>query len=218
MTSAFANHGLGQEAISLFEDMKSANIKPNGVTMVVLLMKAGNIRNIWNLNIEFILPRDTTHVSLIVLGSGCLEEAFNLICNLPVAPNSAVSGALLAACRVHCNFQMAEVAASKLFKMNQTILVIIFYCPISMLMQEGGMMYQKWEQWLESSELERIKGQAGLSWDMKSMNLSWEKDHILTQKTYTVKPLYIHTVGTKQILLLRGDYNLIEMWLQKLLF
>ena len=28
---------------------------------------------------------------------------------------------------------------------------------------------------------------------------------------YTVKPLYIHNVGTKLILLLRGGYNIIEV-------
>lgn len=54
MIAAFANHGLGQEVISLFEEMKNANTKPDEVRFLVvlsacnqggLLMKAGNTTN-----------------------------------------------------------------------------------------------------------------------------------------------------------------------------
>lgn len=130
MIAALANHGLGHEAISLFEEMKSTNIKPDGVSFLGVLSACnhgGHVNEGWRyfrqMKDEYGIHPSQRHYACVVdlLGrAGCLEEALNFICNMPVAPNSAVWGALLAACRVHCNVQMAEVAASELFKIEQT--------------------------------------------------------------------------------------------------
>ncbi|PQQ17714.1 pentatricopeptide repeat-containing protein [Prunus yedoensis var. nudiflora] len=97
MISAFANHGLGQDAISLFEEMKKEGIKP-----------------------DVIHPSEKHYACIVdLLGrGGCLKEAYNLICKMPFAAPSAVWGALLAACRVHRNVHLAEVSASELFKIE----------------------------------------------------------------------------------------------------
>lgn len=128
MIAALANHGLGQEAISLFEEMKSTNIKPDGVSFLGVLSACnhgGLVNEGWmyfkQMKDEYGIHPSQRHYACVVdlLGrAGCLEEAFNLICNMPVAPHSAVWGALIAASRVHCNVQMAEVAASELFKIE----------------------------------------------------------------------------------------------------
>ncbi|KAJ0035016.1 hypothetical protein Pint_24690 [Pistacia integerrima] len=128
MIAAFANHGLVQDAISLFAEMQRANIKPDGVAFLGVLTACnhGGLVNEGRLYFEqmkskYGIQPSEKHYACVVdlLGrAGCLEEAHKLISNMPVAPHSVVWGALLAACRVHCNVQLAEVAAAELFKIE----------------------------------------------------------------------------------------------------
>ncbi|XP_044485380.1 pentatricopeptide repeat-containing protein At4g02750-like [Mangifera indica] len=128
MITAFANHGLVQDAISLFAEMQRANIKPDGVAFLGVLTacnhgglpKEGRLYFEQMKNEYGIQPSEKHYACFVdLLGrAGCLEEAHKLISNMPIAPHSVVWGALLAACRVHCNVQLAEVAASELFKIE----------------------------------------------------------------------------------------------------
>ncbi|KAK1591504.1 hypothetical protein Q3G72_008772 [Acer saccharum] len=128
MIAAFANNGLGQEAISLFDEMQRANIRPDGVAFLVVLTACnhGGLVNEGKMYFkqmidEYGIPPSEKHYACVVdlLGrSGCLDEAHNIIKNMPIAPHSAVWGALLAACRVHCNVQLAEIASAELFKIE----------------------------------------------------------------------------------------------------
>ncbi|KAL6007324.1 hypothetical protein ACLOJK_032821 [Asimina triloba] len=91
MITAFANHGMCQNAINLLNELQKANTNPDGVTFLSVLSACN-------------------HAGLI--DEGQLEEAFKLVTDLPVQPHAAVWGALLAACRVYCNVELAEVAAT----------------------------------------------------------------------------------------------------------
>ncbi|PIA49979.1 hypothetical protein AQUCO_01300607v1 [Aquilegia coerulea] len=56
----------------------------------------------------------TDHYGIMVdlLGrAGKLEEAYRLIKSIPMRPHAGVWGALLLACRVHCNVELGEIAA-----------------------------------------------------------------------------------------------------------
>ena len=46
---------------------------------------------------------------------GNLKEAYELINKMPVKPNVAMWGALLNACRIHCNIDLGEVVAEHFF-------------------------------------------------------------------------------------------------------
>ncbi|GAV69592.1 PPR domain-containing protein/PPR_2 domain-containing protein, partial [Cephalotus follicularis] len=128
MITAFANHGLGQSAISLFCEMQMANIKPDGVAFLGVLSACNHgglvdegKRYFKQMMEEYEIQPSEKHYACIIdlLGrAGCLEEAHYLISNMPIAPTAVVWGALLAACRVHCNLQLAEVAAAELFKIE----------------------------------------------------------------------------------------------------
>ncbi|BFG14015.1 hypothetical protein CerSpe_002890 [Prunus speciosa] len=128
MISAFANHGLGQDAISLFEEMKKEGIKPDCVSFLCILSACNHAglvtegrRYFKQMTVEYRIHPSEKHYACIVdlLGrGGCLKEAYNLICKMPFAAPSAVWGALLAACRVHRNVHLAEVSASELFKIE----------------------------------------------------------------------------------------------------
>jgi hypothetical protein len=47
--------------------------------------------------------------------AGCLDEARGFIENMPIDPGPSVWGALLGACRIHCNVELGEHAAKHLF-------------------------------------------------------------------------------------------------------
>lgn len=128
MIAAFSNHGLGQKAISLFDEMKMANIKPDGVTFLGIL-SACNHTGLLNegrkyftqMSEEFGIEPSEKHYACYIdlLGrAGCLREAYNLICEMPIVPSSTIWGALLSACRVHRNIHLAEIAAFELFKIE----------------------------------------------------------------------------------------------------
>ncbi|EEF45188.1 pentatricopeptide repeat-containing protein, putative [Ricinus communis] len=126
--TAFANHGLSEDAISLFSEMQKANIKPDGVAFLGVLTACnhgglvGEGRRLFRQMIDEygIQPSEKHYACMVdILGrAGCLEEAHSLICSMPVAPNATVWGALLSACRVHLNVQLAEAAATELFQIE----------------------------------------------------------------------------------------------------
>ncbi|XP_070035381.1 pentatricopeptide repeat-containing protein At4g02750-like [Nicotiana tomentosiformis] len=128
MIAAFANHGFVEKAVHLFEDMQRENIEPDEVIFLGVL-SACNHGGLINegrryfklMTEEFRIQPTEKHYSRMIdiLGrGGFLEEAHEMILNMHVAPTSAVWGAMLAACNVHRNVQMAEIAASELFKIE----------------------------------------------------------------------------------------------------
>ncbi|KAK0607344.1 hypothetical protein LWI29_013574 [Acer saccharum] len=133
MIAAFANNGLGQDAISLFDEMQRANITPDGVAFLGVLTACnhGGLVNAGKMFFkqmidEYGIQPSEKHYACVVdlLGrSGCLDEAHNIIKNMPIAPHSAVWGALLAACRVHCNVQLAKLLQLSYLRLNLIILV-----------------------------------------------------------------------------------------------
>ncbi|KAM7256019.1 hypothetical protein ACFE04_011760 [Oxalis oulophora] len=128
MISAFANHGLGQQAINLFSEMQKANIKPDGITFLAVLSACNHAglvdegrKHFKQMTDEYKIQPTEKHYACVVdlLGRvGCLNKAHDLIGEMTVTPTAVVWGALLAACRVHRNVELAEVAASELFKIE----------------------------------------------------------------------------------------------------
>ncbi|KAL5785688.1 hypothetical protein ACOSQ2_008080 [Xanthoceras sorbifolium] len=128
MIAAFANNGLVQDSISLFGEMRKANIRPDGVAFLGVLTACNHGGLVYEgkrffkqMIDEYGIQPTEKHYACVVdlLGrAGCVDEAHRIIKNMPIAPHSAVWGALLAACRVHCNVQLAEVASAELFKIE----------------------------------------------------------------------------------------------------
>lgn len=128
MIAAFANHGLVEKAVYLFEDMQKENIEPDEVTFLGVLSACNHgglvnegRRYFKQMIEEFSIQPTEKHYACMVgiLGRcGFLEEAHEMILTMHVAPTSAVWGAMLAACNVHLNVEMAEIAASELFQIE----------------------------------------------------------------------------------------------------
>lgn len=127
MISGYGMHGHGREALCLFDQMK-ASIKPDHITFVSVLSAcshAGLIDEGWetfnSMHRDFgVTPRPEHYACMVdLLGrAGKLNEAQRFIKKMPMKPESGVWGALLGACRIHSNVEMAEMAAKSLFDLD----------------------------------------------------------------------------------------------------
>ncbi|KAL6582357.1 hypothetical protein OROMI_006371 [Orobanche minor] len=100
MISGYAQHGLSQNALDLFNEMREKGTKPDWITFVGVLSACN-------------------HAGLVELGiSGKFTEAMDMIKKMPYEPHSAIYGTLLGACRVHKNLEIADFAAKNLLNLD----------------------------------------------------------------------------------------------------
>lgn len=127
---AHATHGLGEQALSFFEEMKGLRMRPNKITFIGLLSAcshAGLVEKGWCIydamrSKHKIMP-EREHYSCMVdlLGrAGQLNRAFNFIKEMPVEPDISVWGSLLSACRAHDNVVLASIVGRKIIDENLT--------------------------------------------------------------------------------------------------
>lgn len=123
----YGMHGFALEALSMFEQLVEAGIHPDGVIFLCLLSAcshAGMLAEGWDMfqKMEaFGVQKNEAHYASAVdlLGrAGHLDEAMELISSMPIQPDKNVYGALLGACRIHKNIELAEFAAEKLFVLD----------------------------------------------------------------------------------------------------
>lgn len=128
MIMGFSTYGHGKEAISLFQRMQEEKLDPDAITMTALLSgckHSGLIDEGWKffdrMETEYGITPSIQHYSCMVdlLGrAGYLDEAWDLIRQMPIQADSTVWGALLGSCRIHGNIELGEIAAKELFKLE----------------------------------------------------------------------------------------------------
>ncbi|CAA7401539.1 unnamed protein product [Spirodela intermedia] len=118
--SGYGIHGEGRKAAELFDKMLAAGVRPDGVVMVSVLAACSHaglteegLRHFRRMEGAHGLAPGTEHYACVVdlLGrAGRLQEAQRVISSMPVAPDGAVWGALLGACKIHRDVETAELA------------------------------------------------------------------------------------------------------------
>lgn len=118
MIGGLAIHGRAGDALELFSKMQEGRLKPNGVTLVSILTACAHagfvdrgLRIFETMREFYGVEPEMEHYGCVVdlLGrSGLFSEAEDLIRSMPMKPNAAVWGALLGACRIHGNLELAE--------------------------------------------------------------------------------------------------------------
>ncbi|AES75854.1 pentatricopeptide (PPR) repeat protein [Medicago truncatula] len=111
MIGGFAMHGKPEEAISLFEQMKVERVSPNKVTFIALLNACSHGYMIKEGKSYFELMSSDYGINPEIEHYGCmvdllsrselLKEAEEMILSMPMAPDVAIWGALLNACRIY---------------------------------------------------------------------------------------------------------------------
>lgn len=123
-----AVNGYEEEALHLFSKMLGTSMRPDEITYIGVLSActhAGLVdegREFFSsmITTHGIMPNVTHYGCLVdLLGrAGHLREALETINNMPMKPNSTVWGALLGACRIHRDVEMAELAAKHLLELE----------------------------------------------------------------------------------------------------
>lgn len=132
MISGYGAHGLATEAVTLFNKMEEENckVRPNEITFVVVLNACSHgglvmegIRCFKRMVETYRFTPKVEHYGCVVdlLGrAGQLEEAYELIRNLPITSDSTAWRALLAACRVYGNADLGERVMMRLAEIGET--------------------------------------------------------------------------------------------------
>lgn len=126
--SGLAMNGYVKISFGLFGQVEKFGIKPDGNTFIGLLCgctHAGLVdegRRYFNSMYRFFsLTPSIEHYGCMVdlLGrAGLLDEAHQLIRNMPMEANAIVWGALLGACRIHRDSQLAELVLKQLIELE----------------------------------------------------------------------------------------------------
>ncbi|KAJ1279494.1 hypothetical protein BS78_04G161200 [Paspalum vaginatum] len=130
MVTGFSHNGLAKQSLAVFEEMLVAGVRPTNVTFLAVLtacshsgLVSNGRRILESMEDHGVEPRAEHYAAFIdALGRNRqLEEATQFIKDLPsrIGPGTAGSwGALLGACRLHGNIELAEEVAEFLFQLE----------------------------------------------------------------------------------------------------
>ncbi|XP_076925833.1 pentatricopeptide repeat-containing protein At3g26782, mitochondrial-like [Bidens hawaiensis] len=128
MVAGYGMHGYARKALDVFYEMIWVNMVPNSITFVSVLSAcshAGLVDEGWHwfraMTHKYNIEPGVEHYSCMVdlFGrAGFLNWAYDLIKKMKVRPDFVVWGSLLAACRMHKNVDLGEIAARKLFELD----------------------------------------------------------------------------------------------------
>ncbi|PIA41445.1 hypothetical protein AQUCO_02200097v1 [Aquilegia coerulea] len=123
-----AVNGHGKEAIRLFDKLQSSGLRPDDVSFIGVLTACNHSGMINQAKHYFSLMTDIYRIEpnikhygcmVDVLGrAGLLQEAEELITNMPIKPDVIIWGSLLSACREHVNIEMGERAAKRIIELD----------------------------------------------------------------------------------------------------
>ncbi|KAL0917368.1 hypothetical protein M5K25_012422 [Dendrobium thyrsiflorum] len=171
MITAFAQHGLAQEAFNLFRKMQGDGHMPNEITFLAILtacsrsglVEEGNHYFNSMRSVHGIEPGPDHYTCMVdLLGrAGLLQEALNLINSIPNGPHSAAWGAMLSATEQHSNCNLAKFASQKFFELepeNATPYAVLskIYCTAGLKEDEDVVRREK--------HFRGIKKSPGCSW------------------------------------------------------
>lgn len=157
MIAGLGMHGRGKAAINLFFKMQEAKVKPNSVTFTNVLCACSHAGLVDEGRAFFhemepvygVVPGTKHYACMVDILSraGFLEEAMELINEMPITPSASVWGALLGGCSLHTNVELAELASDQLLKLeprNHGAIVLL------------SNIYAKTGKWDKVSELRKL--------------------------------------------------------------
>ncbi|CAN6480026.1 unnamed protein product [Victoria cruziana] len=126
--AAHAQHGHYGRVLGLFSLMQREGIKPDPVTFKSILSVCAHSGKIQEslrhfqsmVPVHGVVPTADHYSCMVDILSraGQLDQAYALICDMPLEPDGAAWGALLGACCIHQNLQLGALAAAKLAELE----------------------------------------------------------------------------------------------------
>ncbi|KAH0463802.1 hypothetical protein IEQ34_006588 [Dendrobium chrysotoxum] len=127
MIAGFASHGFAVASLQVFEEMINSGTMPNDVTFIAVLNGCSHGGLVYEglecfkLMKTFGVEPRVKHYGCLVdlLGrAGLIDEAMELVSDMPVEPSPVIWSSLLAACKNYGCAEVAKVAAGKLIELD----------------------------------------------------------------------------------------------------
>ncbi|KAI6671960.1 hypothetical protein NL676_006845 [Syzygium grande] len=167
----YAERGQGTLALDLYHRMNISGVCPDEITFISLLcacsrsgMVDEGLEYFQQMQCEYSITPNLKHYACVVdlLGrAGQLEDAYEFIQEMTVAPDAAIWGALLNACRIHRQVDLGELAARHIFEKDTKS--VGYYILLCNLYADVG----KWDEVAKVRKFMREKGltlDPGCSW------------------------------------------------------
>ncbi|XP_010249098.1 PREDICTED: pentatricopeptide repeat-containing protein At1g08070, chloroplastic-like [Nelumbo nucifera] len=123
-----AMHGYAEEALDRFEQMQMCGTRPDEITFIAVLSACSHSGLVDKGKELFHSMRKDCGIEPSIKHYGCLadllgraghlDEAYQMVKNMPLEPNGVVWGTLLKACAVHANVELAETAMERLVELE----------------------------------------------------------------------------------------------------
>ncbi|KAF7820523.1 pentatricopeptide repeat-containing protein [Senna tora] len=195
LIAGYGNHGQGEEAVDIFEQMLQERMIPNHVTFLAVLSAcsySGLSERGWEIFQSMsrdhkIKPRAMHYACMIeLLGrEGLLDEAFALIRSAPFKPTTNMWAALLTACRMNENLELGKFAAEKLYgmepeKLSNYVVLLNIYNSSGKLREAAGVV-----QTLKRKGLRMLPACSWIEVNKQPFAfLSGDKSHPKTEEIY----------------------------------
>lgn len=111
MISCLADHGRGEDALSLFTKMEQTGLKPDSMAFAGILSACSHLglvdvgeKYFYQMERIYDIKPTMEHYGCMVdlFGrAGLIDEAYKIIKNMPMEPNSVIIRCFLGACRTH---------------------------------------------------------------------------------------------------------------------
>ncbi|XP_024989576.1 putative pentatricopeptide repeat-containing protein At3g47840 isoform X1 [Cynara cardunculus var. scolymus] len=170
MINGYAEHGLSQQAIDLFERLIEVGLRPDTVTFIGVLTACSHAGLVdtgfcyFNQITKYGLGLSKEHYGCMIdllCRAGRLREAENMITNMPYSGDDVVWSTVLRACRLHGDVEFGRHAADKILEMDPNCSST--HITLANLYSAKG----KWRESAEVRTLMRTKGvikEPGWSW------------------------------------------------------
>ncbi|RWW56987.1 hypothetical protein BHE74_00036261 [Ensete ventricosum] len=170
MILGYGMQGELEAAINLFDLMKDEGLEYDRVSYIAVLSACSHAglvergkRYFDQMLAQNIRPTQMHYACMVdLLGrAGLMTEAAELVRSMPFEADSNVWGALLGACRIHGNIELAQLAAQHLFKLKPG------HCGYYILLSN---MYAEAGRWNEADQVRalmksrKVKKNPGCSW------------------------------------------------------
>lgn len=129
MITAFGLHGFGTDAVALFSKMRAEYLKPDVITFIAVMNACSHVGLVNDglkiflcMNNDYGLEYEIDHYVCVIdlLGrSGRMDEAEEVVLNIPLGDTVVAWLCLLSACKIHGDTERGFSAASRCFKMDQ---------------------------------------------------------------------------------------------------
>ncbi|XP_060965714.1 pentatricopeptide repeat-containing protein At2g27610 [Cannabis sativa] len=171
MISGFAQHGQGNKALQIFEDMQKQKLEMDGITFIGVISACTHAGLVDEGQRYFdMMIRDhhinptMEHFSCMVdlySRAGMLEKAMDIINEMPFPAGATVWRTLLSACHVRRNLELGKIAAEKLISLQPEDSAA--YVLMSNIYAASG----NWQERAVVRKLmdeRKVKKEAGYSW------------------------------------------------------